>query len=253
MSTMPGEPCWIELFTTDTDAAAAFYGRLFGWTATEPDEQYGGYRMFEREGRPVAGLMRKDASMAGPSAWSVYLATDDAAATVRKARDAGAQVVVEPMQVGELGHMAMVVDPAGAAVGAWQALSFPGTVDRAVDGAPAWFEVLSKDYETSVRFYADVFGWDVQTMSDTPDFRYTTLGRDEHARAGIMDAAAMLGERPSRWQCYLQVADTDAAVERAVGAGGSVVVPPDDTPYGRPAVLLDPEGVPFALMGPATD
>ncbi len=251
MSTMSGEPCWIELFTPDTDAAAAFYGRLFGWTATEPDEQYGGYRMFEREGRPVAGLMRKDASMPGPSTWSVYLATDDTAATVTKAREAGAQVVVEPMQVGDLGHMAMLVDPSGAAVGAWQALSFAGTAERAVDGAPAWFETLSRDYDTSVRFYTEVFGWDAQTMSDTPEFRYTTLGRDEQARAGIMDAAAMLGDQPSRWQCYLQVADTDATVEQAVAAGGTVVVQPDETPYGRLAVLLDPAGVPFCLMGPA--
>jgi len=251
MSALPGEPCWIELFTPDTEAAAAFYGELFGWTATEPDEEHGGYRLFEREGRPVAGLMRNDGSMGGPSAWSVYLATDDAAATVEKARAAGAEVVAGPMQVGDLGHMAVLVDPAGALVGAWQALSFAGTLDRAVDGAPAWFETLSKDYETSVGFYTDVFGWDAQTMSDTPDFRYTTLGRDEHARAGIMDAAGMLGDAVSRWQFYLQVADTDATVERAVAAGGTLVVPADETPYGRLAVLLDPAGVQFCLLGPA--
>ena len=121
-----------------------------------------------------------------------------------------------------------------------------------MDGAPAWFETLSKDYETSVGFYTDVFGWDAQTMSDTPDFRYTTLGRDEHARAGIMDAAGMLGDAVSRWQFYLQVADTDATVERAVAAGGTLVVPADETPYGRLAVLLDPAGVQFCLLGPAT-
>ena len=90
MTTLTGEPCWIELFTPDTDAAAAFYGELFGWTATDPDEEHGGYRLFEREGRPVAGLMRNDGSMGAPATWSVYLATDDTAATVEKAREAGA-------------------------------------------------------------------------------------------------------------------------------------------------------------------
>jgi len=250
MTAMTGEPCWIELFTPDTDAAAAFYGGLFGWTATDADEAFGGYRQFLRDGVPVAGLMANDGSTGSPSTWSVYLAVDDAAATVAKARVAGAEVFAE-MQVGDLGHMAMLRDPAGAMVGAWQALEFAGTGVRAEVGAPAWFETLSKDYETSVGFYTDVFGWDAQTMSDTPDFRYTTLGRDEHARAGIMDAAGMLGDAVSRWQFYLQVADTDATVERAVAAGGTLVVPADETPYGRLAVLLDPAGVQFCLLGPA--
>ncbi|MFC4785399.1 VOC family protein [Nocardioides sp. MAHUQ-72] len=250
MTTLPGEPCWIELFTPDTDAAADFYGGLFGWTATEPDEELGGYRIFERDGVPVAGLMRNDGSMGGPSTWTVYLASTDATALLDRARAAGAEVIAGPMQVGDLGTMGVLVDPAGAAVGVWQAQSFPGTGVRAQDGAPAWFETLTKDYDAAVRFYADVFGWDTHTMSDTPEFRYTTLGTDEQARAGIMDATAMLGEDPSRWQFYLQVADTDATVERAEAGGATVVVPAEDTPYGRLAVLRDPAGVQFCLMGP---
>jgi predicted enzyme related to lactoylglutathione lyase len=249
MTRLPGEPCWIELFTPDTDAAADFYGQLFGWTATDPDEEHGGYRILEREGVPVAGLMRNDGSMGGPSTWSVYLATDDAAGLVERARAAGAEVVAGPMVVGDLGSMAVLVDPSGALVGAWEAASFEGTAAVAQDGAPVWFETLSKDYDTSVRFYTDVFGWDPHTMSDTPELRYTTLGKDEQARAGIMDATAMLGEQPSRWQFYLQVADTDDTVARATGAGGTVVMPPEDTPYGRLAVLKDPAGVQFCLMG----
>src|SRR6476661_7900425 len=196
-ATIPGEPCWIELFTPDTDAAAAFYGEIFGWTAGAASEEFGGYRMLFHGETPVAGLMTNDGSMGSPSTWTVYLATDDAAATVAKAREAGAEVFAE-MQVGDLGHMAMLRDPAGAMVGAWQALEFAGTGVRAEVGAPAWFETLSKDYEPSVRFYTDVFGWDAHTMSDTADFRYTTLGKDQDARAGIMDAAGFLGDQPSR-------------------------------------------------------
>lgn len=247
-----GEPCWIELFTPDTDAAAAFYGEVFGWTATEPDEQFGGYRMFLHGGRPVAGLMANDGSMGSPNAWSVYLATDDVAAVLEKAADAGATVVAGPMQVGDLGHMGVLVDPAGATVGAWQALEFPGFQVRDEAGAPTWFETLSKDYERSVRFYTDVFGWDASTMSDTADLRYTTLGEDENARAGIMDATAMLGDGPSRWQFYLQVADTDATVDRAAAAGADLVMPAEDTPYGRLAVMRDPAGLEFCLMGPSS-
>lgn len=247
----PGEPCWIELFTPDTDAAVEFYGGLFGWTATEPNEEFGGYRMFLHGEQPIAGLMSNDGAAGSPSGWSVYLATDDIAATVDRAKAAGATVVAEPMPVGDLGHMAVMVDPAGALVGAWQAVEFAGFAARAEVGAPAWFETLSRDYERSVAFYSDVFGWEASTMSDTPEFRYTTLGVNEDARAGIMDATAFLGEEPSRWQFYLQVADTDATVSAALEAGATSVLPVDDTPYGRLALMRDPAGVQFAVMGPS--
>ena len=252
MSHSPGSPCWIELFTPDPDAAAAFYGDLFGWTCTEPVAEFGGYRNFLREGAPVAGMMANDGSM-GPNAWSVYLASDDAEATVAKARAAGATVVVEPMQVGDLGRMAFLIDPAGAAVGVWQLLSHTGFVGGGAENSPAWFETLSKDYDRSVPFYRDVFGWDTHTMSDTPEFRYTTLGKDENARAGIMDASGFLGDSPSRWQFYVAVADTDAIAERAVAAGATLAQPVEDTPYGRLGALVDPAGVAFCVMGPNRD
>ena len=248
--TLRGEPCYIELFTADPDAAAAFYGPLFGWTAGEASEEFGGYRMFLKDGVPLAGLMANDGTSGSPDVWSVYLTTNDTRATVERASTAGATVLVEPMQIGDLGTMAMLLDPAGAAVGAWQPDTFTGTGLRGEVGAPGWFETLSTDYPRSVAFYRDVFGWEVSTMSDTPEFRYSTLGRDEAARAGIMDATAFLGDQPSRWQFYVQVADTDATVEQALAAGATSVLPVDDTPYGRLALLRDPAGVLFTVMGP---
>jgi len=247
VSSTPGSPCWIELFTSDQDAATRFYGEVFGWTAGEADEDFGGYLMFFRDGAPVAGCMRNDASSGSPDTWTVYLESPDIEATARKATAAGGQVVVGPLQVADLGHMLAVVDPAGARVGAWQPLEFHGFAVRGEVSAPAWFETLS----TSYAFYTDAFDWDARTMSDTAEFRYTTLGADESATAGIMDARAFLQDAPSVWQFYVEVADTDAAVEKAVAAGATTVSPADDTPYGRLALLEDPVGTRFAVMGPA--
>ncbi len=248
----PGEPCWIELMTPDADAAAAFYGEVFGWTAGEASEEFGGYRMFLHGETPVAGMMPNDGT-AGPNGWTVYLATDDVAATTERARAQGAQVVAEPMQIADLGHMAVFVDPAGAVIGAWQTETFAGFGVHARDGvdfAPSWFETLSRDYAASVAFYTEAFGWEPHTMSDTSELRYTTLGQDAEATAGIMDAAALLGEDASRWQFYLGAPDVDAVVERATAAGGTVVGSVEDTPYGRLAELLDPAGLRVCLMGP---
>ena len=249
VSNTPGAPCWIELFTPDQQAAAAFYGELFGWTADPPQPEYGGYRLFLLDGEPVAGCMSNDGTM-GPDTWSVYLESSDIDATVEKARAAGAEVVAGPMQVGPRGHRAVFVDPAGAAVGAWQPLDHQGFAVRAEVGAPAWFETLSTEYDRSVAFYREAFDWSTHTVSDTPEFRYTTFGEDDAAMAGIMDAAAFLQGGPSRWQFYIQVADTDAIVAKTLAAGGRLAMPVDDSPYGRLALLADPAGVEFAVMGP---
>jgi uncharacterized protein len=243
-----GEPCWIHLFTSDVDTAISFYGDLFGWSAGEPSEEFGGYRMFLRGEEPIAGLMPNDTS--GPSIWQIYLQTPDVQATIDKAKARGATIVTDSMAVADLGTMADLVDPAGALIGAWQAGTFPGFQTRAENGTPAWFETLSTSYADSVEFYRDAFGWETTTMSDTPEFRYTTLGANENARAGIMDASAFLGGESSRWKLYIKVEETDETVAQAVASGAEVVQQAEDTPYGRIAGLIDPAGVSFSVLGP---
>ena len=249
--TVPGAPIWIELFTHDTDASIAFYGGLFGWSADESGPEYGGYIMFRLGEGPVAGCMRNDAADV-PDAWSVYLESNDAAATAAMVKANGGQVYVEPMQVGEMGHMAFAADPGGAAVGIWQPLEHRGFGSLREPSAPAWFELHTSVYDDAVAFYENVFGWVTHTMSDTADFRYTTLGRDDTALAGIMDDTAAGVSGPSSWSFYIAVAETDAAAALATELGGSVDLAPQDTPYGRMARLTDPSGVSFMVMGPNT-
>ena len=243
MIDFPGRPIWIELYTADPDAAQAFYAGLFGWTLQESGPEFGNYTLFLRDGAPVAGLMRNTEE--APSAWSVYLETNSAEDTVAMAAANGGQVLLDAMPVGDLGRMAVVTDPGGAAVGVWQPGEHKGFAARGEVNAPGWFEVLSSAYDETVAFYENVFGWDTHTMSDTTDLRYTTLGKDDYAVAGIMAA-----DGPSHWSAYLMVDDTDATLARALELGGSEVTTPADTPYGRLATLADPGGVQVKVMGP---
>ena len=91
------------------------------------------------------------------------------------------------MDVTQNGRFTMLVDPGGAAIGVWQPRDVSGFGIRGEAGAPAWFELHTRDYDKSVAFYRDVFGWDTHTVGDTDEFRYTTLGEGEAALAGIMD------------------------------------------------------------------
>lgn len=244
-----GAPCWVELFTSDPVRTEPFYCSLFGWTAESAGEDYGGYVNFSKDGVRVAGCMKNDGQAAMPDVWTVYLAVDDAAATGDAALANGGQVVVPAMRVMDLGSMALVTDAGQAAIGVWQPGSHKGFGVLGDPGTPAWFELQTRDYEASVRFYQDVFGWDTHVASDTPEFRYTTLGEGAGQLAGIMDAGAYLPEGvPAHWSVYFDVEDTDAALAQIVDLGGSVLLPAEDTPYGRIAAVADPSGAAFKLV-----
>ena len=193
--------------------------------------------------------MRNDGGQNTPDGWTIYLAVADAKETADAVAAHGGQVVVPPMDVADLGTLAVAADPTGAIIGIWQPGTHQGFGVLAEPGAPAWFELHTRDHDGAVRFYREVFGWETSVVGDSDEFRYTTLGEGDDATAGIMDATAFLPEGvPAHWSVYFNVADADATVARAVAAGATVVDPPMDTPYGRLATLADPTGARFKLQ-----
>ncbi len=249
-ATLTGAPCWVDLMTSDPAASRAFYAELFGWQAEEPNADFGGYFNFSKDGVLVAGGMPSSPYDPMPNVWSVYLEVADAKKTVDDAVAHGGTIIVEAMDIADLGRMAVVTDCGQAAIGMWQPGEHTGFGLVAEPGRPAWFELFTRDYDASVAFYREVFAWDTHTAADEPGFRYTTLGKDERAAAGIMDASAFLPEGvPAHWSVYFGTADTDATLAKAVELGGSIVVPAEDTPYGRLATATDPTGAAFKLIG----
>ncbi len=244
----PGTPCWVDLFTSDPERSTAFYSALFGWEFADQGPEHGGYTLATADGEPVAGLMRNRGDSGSPDTWSTYLATADVEASVTAATEAGASVLAPAMAVGPLGSMAVLVDPAGAVVGLWQAREHTGFSRYNEPGSVVWDEVHSKGFGASRDFYARVFGWTYDVAGDTDEFRYLTAKVDGTEVAGLMDSARFLPpEVPSHWAVYFGVADADEAQERAVAHGATVLMAAQDTPFGRIADLLDPTGAPFKL------
>jgi predicted enzyme related to lactoylglutathione lyase len=248
-----GSPCWADLWTSDVSGSRQFYADLLGWEAQEPSPEFGGYFMFARNGAPVAGGMGDMGDMKADNRWKIYLATDDIAKTLELAEAQGAQVVAPAMAVADLGTQAVLIDPTGATVGAWQPGTFAGFSVLDEPGAPDWFELLTRDYDKAVAFYRSAFRWGTNVAGDSDEFRYTVMRNPsgDGELAGIMDASAFLPEgEPARWSVYFEVDDIDVTAERAQGLGGSVVTAPRDTPYGRLATVADTAGAQFNLRAP---
>lgn len=247
----PGAPCWIDLGTPDQDAAAEFYGGLFGWSveADENAEQTGGYRVAMLRDKAIGGMMRL-MQEGQPPAWSTYICVEDADATVAKAREAGGSVVVEPMSVLDYGRMAFLSDPTGAVIGLWQPGRNIGAGLVSEPGALSWNELNTRDLESAKAFYGAVFGWTFEDNDMGEIGTYTSINLDGNMVGGILNMAerGVPQEVPAHWQVYFAVEDTDAAVEQAKQRGGNVMVEPIDIPAGRFAILTDPWGASFAVI-----
>jgi predicted enzyme related to lactoylglutathione lyase len=245
----PGTPSWVDLTTPDPAAAKEFYGGLFGWEADDagPVEETGGYAMFRLNGRQVAGVGPvMDPNQ--PPVWSTYISTDDVDAAVARAKVAGAQAIVEPMDVMDAGRLAFVAHPAGGIVGFWQPRQHIGAELVNEPGALTWNQLHTRDQPAAAAFYDAVFGWGLGDVGGMPVFN---LG--ESGIAGLMDMPpGTPDEVPAFWMTIFAVSDADATAAKASELGGQAVVPPGDIEgVGRFALLADPQGVYFGIISSA--
>jgi predicted enzyme related to lactoylglutathione lyase len=247
----PGTPSWVDLSSPDPDASAAFYKEVMGWDSTEPGpvEETGGYRMFQHDGKNVGGLMQT-MQEGQPTAWSAYVSVADADDIASKVKDAGGNVVVEPMDVMNLGRMAFFGDPTGAVFGVWQPKEFGGADLVNEPGSLCWTEILTRDGATDREFYPAVFGW----HAGKPQFEgapesYVVWELDGRPVGGMMEMNEQFpAEVPPHWAVCFAVDDVDSVVDKARSLGATVTYEPMSMAIGRFAGLIDPQGAPFQVM-----
>jgi predicted enzyme related to lactoylglutathione lyase len=249
-----GTPCWIDLQTTDQDAAKEFYTSLLGWSYD--DRPMPGteavYSMALLNGETVAAIapMPPGAPDGMPPMWNTYLAVDDVDAAVEKVGPAGGQVLMPPMDITDAGRMAFVMDPTGAPVGLWQANQHIGATLVNETGAVIWNELITDKPDAALAFYEAVVGLEHATMEMGPDDSYILLKAGGTEVGGCMEPP--MPEVPNHWNVYFAVDDADASADEATAEGGQITVEPFDIPtVGRSAVLADPQGAVFSVMTPA--
>ncbi|WP_405445502.1 VOC family protein [Streptomyces achromogenes] len=243
-----GTPCWADAMFSDVEGAKRFYGEVLGWTFGESSSEYGNYTQAYADGRAVAAVVPPMPGQEGRSQWCLYLASPDAAATARKIRDSGGEVLLEPMRVGDFGTMCLAREPSGAVFGVWQAGTHEGFEATATPGAYCWAEVFTREPEQADAFLASVFPYRMKEIEDEAvDFRMFDIGEDTVlGRMRMTDDFPP--EVPSYINVYFTVDDCDAAVARAVELGGILRFGPMSSPFGRFAALSDPQGADFSVI-----
>lgn len=120
-----GQFCWLDLAASDADRARRFYGRMFGWEASDHLANGGRIVRLHQAGHDMGSLYQLSRAhlQAGvPSHWTPYVRVRGIHAAVERAVACGARLVVEPFAVTGLARVALIQDTVGALVGLWESL-----------------------------------------------------------------------------------------------------------------------------------
>lgn len=250
---MPSPFIWYELLTTEVDDATRFYGAVVGWTAHDSGQPDMDYRIWKANGAPMGGLMAmpdtKEAP-AMPPGWLGYVQVSDVDATVAQMTGLGGAELMPAMTLPQVGRMALVADPQGAALyvmapeGDMPSSAFaPGK-----PGHAGWAELHTTDWQGALGFYGTTLGWAAAEAMDMGP-----MGTYQMFHAGAAPIGGMMNNpnlpHPA-WLHYFNVGDIDAAKARIEAAGGAVLMGPHQVPGGQWIIQArDPQGAMFALLG----
>jgi predicted enzyme related to lactoylglutathione lyase len=242
-TTSVGTFVWHEQVSSDPKQAESYYTQLFGWGTEvfKPGEV--DYAMISSGGQAHGGF-GKAAEGAPPPHWLSHIHVENLDETIEKAKGAGGSLAAGPFDMEGVGRFAIIVDPQGAFVSAYQ----PEGEGPSAQGVFVWDELGTTDADEAQRFYEAVFGWTTTDMG--PEYGgYRIFNRGETGIAGFMILQDASGS--AQWQPYVAVDDPDATVAKATKLGGSALLEPMDVPkVGRVAVLRDPQGATFGIIKP---
>ena len=112
-----GAFCWNELASKDPARSVEFYAKIGDFNEKTVDMgDMGTYHVLESGDQPRAGVMKQ--MMPGqPHAWLPYVQVANPDATADRAKKLGANVVVPPTDIPNVGRFSVLVDPQGCALG----------------------------------------------------------------------------------------------------------------------------------------
>lgn len=234
--------CWINMLTRRLDDERRFFGELFGWTF-QPMTGVQGW-LIQANGAGIGGMFDcSHAPTPTPPMLGVAVKVASADDFYARAKALGGNPQ-PPMDVMDAGRMVVCNDPEGAQLDAWQPRKHQGTdVDTRAQGAPGWFQLMTRDADRAAKFYTGLYGWKARIV---PEMSYTVFSMGKEDIGGMMQIQPQMGDVHPGWSTWITVSDVDAVARRAVELGGKMCVQLHDIPdVGRFCAATSPEGVPF--------
>jgi predicted enzyme related to lactoylglutathione lyase len=227
-------PVWIDVMaqtSNQREALMAFYTAVFGWEWDVSGEEMDFYCIASCSGRPVMGLGQ---APEGSGVMVTYFSTDDVHASTKKAEEMGATVVMAPMDVMDIGSMAMLIDPTGAVHGLWQPKTFQGFGVVYEPNSPGWFDHTSKEPAKAATYYRDLTG---HTLNESENEMRVLMNGDQWFASISHDHA---GRDSAQWNPIF-VTDSLARVRDLVRSlGATVVLEEMEVPGSAISVFVEP-------------
>jgi predicted enzyme related to lactoylglutathione lyase len=253
---MQGNFFWYDVMTTDTKAAAKFYGDVVGWTVQDSGTPQMEYSVFNVGARGVAGLMplpEDYAKSGGRPAWMGYILVDDVDAMAARIQAEGGKLHKGPITVPGIIRFAVVADPQGAGflIATPLAENAPPPLTPNTPGAIGWHELYAVDRQSAFAFYEKLFGWSKDQAIDMGPMGTYQLFKT----GGAMAAGGMMTKPPAipvpYWGYYFNVDAIDAAAARVTAGGGKILNGRLEVPGPMWIVNgMDPQGAVFSLVAP---
>jgi predicted enzyme related to lactoylglutathione lyase len=185
-----------------------------------------------------------------------YVRVDDADETIDKAKRAGGTVLDGPIDAPPAGRLAVLADPSGAVVCAWEAGTREGA--QLVNEPSAWAmsTLHTCGIDEALHFYGAVFGWEPEPFGPVTLWRLPGYVGGEPKQPVPRDVVGVMAPitpsangaaPPPRWSVDFWIDDANATAARAEMHGGTVIVSPHDTPGFRSSVIKDPQGAVFSI------
>ena len=213
-----------------------------------PNEVYSTFQLRGLNVGAAYSMRPEQRSQGVPSHWLLYIATANADDTVARAKELGANILAPAFDVFDMGRMAVIQDPTGAAFAVWQAYKSEGLEVAGENNTVSWADLSTNDVESAKRFYEQLFNWKIEAGEKDPS-GYLHIKNGDTMIGGIPPSKYREPGTPPFWMIYFAVTDCDVATAHAQQLNGAVYMPPSTMEdVLRIAILADPQGGVFALF-----
>ena len=223
---------------------------MFGWEwrlIKQPPRSYG---VFYLDELPVAGLAYREAPDGGDSygRWAHYISAADVGAIESAVTQRGGRSLLQHRSFDDRGTFAILSDLDSAPFGVIHSSSGDPGDYRAAFSEWIWHQLFTRDPEQAISFYRELFGYEAEADSRNPEIMQYLLKSHGYLRAGVGTLASDSEAAPT-WLGYIRVESIEAALQRTLTHGGSILLKPKlETADGGLAIIADPTGATIGLL-----